>query len=163
MKSLHIQSLYWLAILVTHGVSITLLGVLQSYPELGNLYSFVNASANTSSLLASANNFTFFAPNNDAIQRVITQNPSSLTDGSFDAIVQYSLLHGGYPTLSFSNISQFVASNLINSTYTNVTGGQAVELVLSDNARPQAVTGNGTISTSPSTVCPRFLAYLTHE
>lgn len=153
MRLLRIRSLCWFATLVVHAISITLLGVLQSYPELRDLYRSVNASSNATSLLASANNFTFFAPNNNAIQSAINENPDVLTDGSFEAILQYSLLKGGYPTLSFSNVSQFVSSNLINSTYSNVTDGQAVELLKGENGRPEVVTGNKSISTSPSTVC----------
>jgi hypothetical protein len=153
MHLLRIRSLCWLAILVTHGVSITLLGVLQSYTELSDLYRFVNASSTATGLLASADNFTFFAPNNDAIQTLIAENSSALADGSFEATLQYSLLKGGFPTLSFSNGAQFVASNLMNSIFANVTDGQAVELVLGDNGRPQAITGNKSVSTSLSTVC----------
>jgi hypothetical protein len=76
------------------------------------------------------------------------------------ATLQYSLLQGVYPSLSFSNTSQFVASNLVNSTYTNVTGGQTVELVLSSSGTPQVITGNKTVSTSTLAVRRIFLQIL---
>lgn len=162
MKLLRIRNLWWLATLVTHGSAITpitLLQVLQSYPELSTLHSHVNASSNATSLLSSANNFTFLAPNNDAIDSFISQNPHALTEDLLEAILQYSLLRGGFPALSFSNTSRFVSSNLVNASYANVTGGQAAELVLSTSGTPQVVTGNKSISTSILTVCPKSLAY----
>jgi hypothetical protein len=159
MKSSRILNLWWLGTLVTQGSALTLLEALQSYPELSALHSRVNASSNLTGLLASANNFTFLAPTNSAIESFISQNRSIPTEELFAATVQYSLLRGGFPELSFSNTSQFVASNLANASYANVTGGQVVELVLGTSGKPQVVTGNRSISTTTSTVRPKCLDY----
>lgn len=162
MKLLRIQDLCLLAALIAPGSAvtpITLLEVLKSYPELSTLNSHVNTSLNATGFLSSANNnFTFLAPSNDAISSLLSQNPNALTEDLLDATLQYSLLKGGFPALSFSNTSQFVASNLVNGSYANVTGGQAAELVLSSSGSPQVVTGNKSISTA-STVCTKSLAY----
>jgi hypothetical protein len=140
-----------LAALVSHGSAITLLEVLQSTEQLSSLNSLVNASPNTTALLASSNNFTFLAPSNDAISTFNSQNPG-LLNGSVLANVQYGLLMGGFPALSFSDTPQFVASSLTNATYANVTGGQVVELVLGSDGSPEVVTGNKSISTTTTTV-----------
>ena len=154
MRLLRIQNLCWLVAFATHGSAITLLQVLQSYSELSTLYSYINGSSNLTSLVSNPNNFTFLAASNDAIESFIVQNPNTLTADLLEATLQYSLLKGGYPTLSFSNTPQFVASNLVNATYANVTGGQAVELSLDSSGTPQVVSGNRSISTSTSTVGP---------
>jgi len=151
--NLRIQTLWWFATLVTHSYAITLLQVIQSYPELSILNTYINNSTNATGLLSNANNFTFLAPNNNAITSFITNNPNVLTEGLLEATVQYSLLRGGYPKLSFTNTPQFVTSNLVNASYTNVTAGQAVELVFNSNGGPQVVTGNKSVSTPSTTVC----------
>jgi hypothetical protein len=115
------------------------------------LKSFFNASQNITSLLQNANEVTFFAPSNDAIANYNEQNENLTTDG-MQALIEFSLLQGGYPTLSFTNDSQFVASHLTNPQYANVTGGQRVELVLGSNGMPEVVTGNKSISPSSTTV-----------
>ncbi|KUJ12199.1 FAS1 domain-containing protein [Mollisia scopiformis] len=129
--------------------AITLLQVLQSYSELTTLSSYVNASSNATALLANANNFTFLASSNAAIASFLSKNPNVLTADLLQATLEYSLLRGGYPTLSFSDTPQFVASNLVNSSYANVTGGQTVELLQSSGGA-ETLSGNKTISTSSS-------------
>ena len=149
------QSLWWLITLVTHGSAITPLQAIQSYPQLSTLQNYINASSNFTSLLSSANNFTFLAPSNDAFATFANQNQNITNKDLLEATLQYSLLQGGFPTLSFSKTPQFVASNLVNATYSNVTGGQRAELVLGSDGTPQVVTSNQSISTSNSTVCSK--------
>lgn len=132
--------------------AITLLQVLQSYSELSSLSGYVNASANATALLANANNFTFFAASNAAIAKFATQNSNALAEDVLEATLQYALVKGGYPSLSFSDTPQFAASNLVNGTYANVTGGQAMELVLGSSGSLEVISGNKTISTAPATV-----------
>ncbi len=161
MKFLQKRHLSWLALLTqVSAASVNLLSVLQTTAELSTLNSYVNASSSLTSLISSANDFTFLAPSNDAIATFINKSPNVLTPDVLLATLQYSLLQGVYPSLSFSNTSQFVASNLVNSTYTNVTGGQTVELVLSSSGTPQVITGNKTVSTSTLAVRRIFLQIL---
>lgn len=131
----------------------TLLQVLQGYSQLTSLSSYVNASSNATALLANANNFTFLAPSNKAIATYLTQNPNVLTPDLLEATLQYSLLQGGYPALSFSDTPLFVPSGLVNASYANVTGGQRMELVSSGGVADM-LSGNKTSSTSATAVSP---------
>ena len=164
-EKMKLSRIWWLTTLATGGSAITLIDVLSSYPELSALHSWANASSNVTSLLASANNFTFLAATNDAVGKYLSRFPNNLTEDVLEATFQYSLLRGGFPSLSFTNTSQFVATNLVNARYANVTGGQAVELVLGAGGNPQVVTGNRSIATSTSAVCPKaffcFIALIT--
>ncbi|KAK0101777.1 hypothetical protein ONS95_006930 [Cadophora gregata] len=134
----------WLtAALVPSSLAITLLELIGTTPELSTLYSYVNGSANAANFLASSNNFTFLAPNNDAISALIqSKGNATLTEDLLLASVQYGMVKGGFPTLSFSNNSQFVSTNLAGPKYANVTGGQTVELVTDEIGNPQVVSGN---------------------
>lgn len=162
MQSLRIQSLWWLITLATHVCSINLIGVLETYPELSVLASYLNGTSNLNKLLSNANNFTFLAPDNDAIGKFLSENDNTLGDDLLQALSQYSLLKGGYPTLSFSDTPQFAPSSLVNATYANVTAGQGVELVLSSSGKPQVVSGDKNISTFASTVCSEESSLLSH-
>ena len=155
MKPLRTSSLLWLATLVSHGWAVSLLEVLQSYPQLSSLYTLVNSSSNATALLANANNFTFLAPSNDAISKFNAQNAGVLNGTQLVSNIQYGLLKGVYPALSISSTPEFVQSSLSDSTYANVTGGQAVELVLGSDGAPEAITGNRSISTSSGSVSPK--------
>ena len=157
MKLSRIHSLWWIATLATNGFAITLFDILNTYPQLSTLKSYINASPNVTSFLQNANNFTFLAPSNDAIATFTSQTNTNLTEDVLQATLQYSLLQGGFPALSFTNTSLFVASNLYNGSYANVTGGQRVELVAGSNGTPEMVTGNRSVSTATQAVCLREL------
>lgn len=154
MELLRIQNIWWLTALATHVCSISLLGVLQSYPELSTLASYLNGTSALNTLLTNANNFTFLAANNNAIGKFLAQQyKNTLSEDDLEAITQYSLLKGGFPTLSFSDTPDFAASNLVNATYANVTAGQAAELVLSSSGAHQVITGNKNVSAITTSVC----------
>lgn len=121
----------------------SLFEVLASYPELSELYSRVNASTVLQPLLANANDFTFFAPSNNAIDAFLKLQQNATSDAAFQALIQYSLVKGGFAEVTFTEKPQFVKSNLVDPKYANVTGGQALELV-SRNGQPQVVSGNQT-------------------
>lgn len=55
----------------------------------------------------------------------------SATPDMINALLTYHVLNGTYPASAFTNTSQFIPTMLMNSTYTNVTGGQVVEAMLS--------------------------------
>ncbi|KAG4440737.1 hypothetical protein IFR05_003781 [Cadophora sp. M221] len=119
--------------------------VIQTNPELSSLYSYINGSANATNFLANSNNFTFLAPSNEAISALVQSKGNvTLTEDLILASLQYGMVKGGFPTLSFSNQSQFVSTNLANSSYANVTGGQTVELAVDGDGNPQVVSGNKT-------------------
>jgi hypothetical protein len=152
MKPFRTSTLWWLATLASHGWAITLLQVLQTYPQLSSLNTLVNSSANATALLANSNNFTFLAPSNNAISSFNSQNPGVLNGTQLLPNIQYGLLKGGYPSLSITSTPQFIQSNLSAPEYANVTGGQAVELVLGSDGTPEFISGNGSISKSTAAV-----------
>jgi hypothetical protein len=152
MKKLMRQSPLWfLALIPGRSFAITPLQAIQSFPQLSTLQNYINASSNFTSLLTSANNFTLLAPSNDAFTAFINQN-GNFTNDQLEANLQYSLLQGGFPKLSFSNTTQFVATDLNNATYSNVTGGQRVELVLGSDGSPEVLSSNKSTSTITSAV-----------
>lgn len=146
----------WLAIvalLPCIAATSQLLDVLASTSELSTVLEYINYFNLTSYFIA-AENFTFLAPSNDAIVAYGNAKGTTISaERGIMALLQYSLLQGIYPSLSFTNESQFVPSYLLNSTYANVTGGQRVELSLNSNGLPQVISGNKTVSVSQSTVC----------
>jgi hypothetical protein len=135
------------------------LEVIASYPELSTLQGYINSSPSFSNLISTVNNFTFLAPSNDAFEAFAAQNGNSSRQ-FIEATLNYSLLLGSYPVLSFSDTPQFVATNLANATYTNVTGGQRVELVSGSDGTPEIVTSNKTISTTTAVCLESYAARL---
>jgi hypothetical protein len=71
---------------------------------------------------------------------------SSLTNDQIEALLAYHLIHGVFPTVSFSTQPQFAGSFLTNASYANVTGGQRVEFVLGSGGDPQIVSGNKSVT-----------------
>lgn len=84
--------------------------------------------------LAGAQNITILAPSNEAFASVgnatltaLTENPGLLT-----ALLQYHVLNGSILSSAITNQSAFVPTLLTNELFTNVTGGQVVEAVVTD-------------------------------
>lgn len=149
------QHCCWLAIALLHYVNATsqLLETLSNTPELSLVSGYIK-SLNLTSYYVAVENFTFLAPSNDAITAYAqTYGTAVPMKDAIMALLQYSLLQGIYPSLSFTEKPQFVQSYLVNTSYANVTGGQRVELSLSSAGSPQVITGNKTISVSSATVC----------
>ena len=163
MKPFQKSSFWWLAILASHGWAITLLEVLQTYPQLSALNTLVNSNANATALtalLVNANNFTFLAPSNTAISNFNSQSPGLLNSSLLLPTIQYGLLKGQYPTVLITNTPQFIQSNLSGPAYANVTGGQVVELVTASDGTAEFISGNGTISKNAAGVSTKnFLLY----
>lgn len=101
------------------------------------LFSFVNGSSTLTQLLRTANNFTFLAPTNTAVEQwLLDQGSTTPSQDEIDATFSYHLLHGTFSTAQFPNGSpQFVSSNLTSRNFSNVIGGQSVGL-LSNRAGP---------------------------
>jgi uncharacterized surface protein with fasciclin (FAS1) repeats len=151
---LHVSPIYkflWLTLLLTYTSALSLLELLQGTPELSTLYARINASTNLTNFLASSSDFTLLAPSNNAFTK-LPAGTSNMTDEQFTAMLEYSLLRGGFPKLSLSTANEFVPSHLNNSKYANVTGGQAVGLALDGSDKLQVLSGNKSISTSTETV-----------
>ncbi|KAE8441548.1 hypothetical protein EG329_004856 [Mollisiaceae sp. DMI_Dod_QoI] len=139
-----------------------LLSILQSTPAtLSTLNSFINSSTTLKSLLSTANNFTFLAPNNDAFKNWLAEQGSTPSQDIIDATITYHLLNGGFPTVLFSSTPRIVPSNLKDPKFANVTTGQAVEL-LSAGKASEFISGSKTVSTitSPDIVCTGGLIHV---
>jgi hypothetical protein len=139
--------LFSLSLLASSAVGQTILSVLSIQTDLSMLNSFIDSSPTISRLLSTANNFTFLAPSNTAINAwLAAPGTTSLQTDQIEALISYHLLHGTFPVASFSQIPQFPNSNLNNLTFENITGDQAVELLQSPSG-PQILSGNTTVST----------------
>jgi len=125
-----------------------LLSVLQQHPELSTFNHYVNSSSTLTSLLSSANDITLLAPSNDALHTWYEEQSTSvpLNSDQIEAVLIYHVLHGVFPTVSLSTEPQFASSFLTDTQYTNVTSGQAVELLATVDGDPQIVSGNKSIS-----------------
>ncbi|KAK5955269.1 hypothetical protein OHC33_003951 [Knufia fluminis] len=76
---------------------------------------------------------TLLVPTDSAISQTKSSMPDIFADNSSTrALVEYHILKDTHPTATFSNASQLVPTLLTNATYTNVTGGQRVELLEKD-------------------------------
>ena len=146
-----IYKVLWFALLVARISALSLLELLQGSPELSTLYTRVNSSPNLTNFLSTSNDFTLLAPSNDAFAK-LPAGTSNMSDDQFTAMLQYSLLRGTFPELTLTTTNQFIPSNLNNSKYANVTGGQVAGLGLDNSGTIEVVTGNKSISTAAETV-----------
>lgn len=145
MRFQNSQAPWWLLSLIPHVCGLTLLDALAKYPELSTISNRVKAAPVLSSLLGGADGFTFFAPTNAAIETLLRGQFNATADATFQAIIQYSLIKGAFPSVSFTNESLFIPTNLADAKYSNVTKGQVVELVKNDG-KAQVISGNRTVS-----------------
>jgi hypothetical protein len=121
-----------LLLCLPHALGQSLLQVLGTNLELSTLHYYVNRSVSLTTLLSTATNFTFLAPSNGAFANYFPtqgQNFTDLSDEEVLAILSYHMLQGIWQSATWSPTqAQFPTSYLTNTTYTNVTAGQAVEL-----------------------------------
>lgn len=103
--------------------------------NLTGLAGFLGQVPQVATALSQATNFTLLAPSNavfaalanpnNTVGAALLANPSS-----WGPLLQYHLLQGVYYASQFTNRSAFVPTALMNTSYTNVTGGQRVQGVL---------------------------------
>lgn len=53
--------------------------------------------------------------------------------GAVEALFEYHVLNGTYPASAITNMSSFIPTALMNTSYANVTGGQRVEAMMMGN------------------------------
>jgi uncharacterized surface protein with fasciclin (FAS1) repeats len=135
---------FW--IFVSQVQSQALLSVLQEHFELSTFNHYVNASSKLTNLLSSADNVTLLAPSNTAFETWLASQSPALTNDQIEAFLTYHLIHGVFPTVSFSSQPQFAGSFLTNTSYANVTDGQRVEFVSGNGGDPQIVSGNKSVT-----------------
>jgi len=136
----------------------SLITTLQSKSELSTLNSFVNSSSKLQTLFSAASDYTFLAPSNDALKSWISTRSTPPRLDEIEATLAYHLVNGSFPTVSFTDQSQFAPTYLTNSSYSNITispAGQRVQLLLGTEGQPQILSSNKTISTVETKVCRR--------
>ncbi|KAI1629219.1 hypothetical protein EDD37DRAFT_644980 [Exophiala viscosa] len=99
------------------GIS-TFTGYLQQFPGLIDLL----------------NNGTFsvLVPNDQAISTFTSAN-QDVTEDELLALLQYHCVNGTHPSATFGLQPLFAPTLLTNTSYTNVTGGQVVEITMLNN------------------------------
>ncbi|KAI2608737.1 FAS1 domain-containing protein [Hypoxylon fragiforme] len=101
--------------------------------SLSSLSALIASDSSFADALNNLHNITILAPSNDALN-ALNDSTSLLTNpGYLQALLSYHVLNGTHLDSSFGNDSVFIRTQLTNSTYTNVTGGQVVEARLNDN------------------------------
>ncbi|KAI0530074.1 FAS1 domain-containing protein [Xylaria digitata] len=104
---------------------------------LSSLNSLLQQNPQLLQSLGNAQNVTFLAPNNDALNAIMNNNTNSSfpisSPGDLDALLRYHVLNGTYYASDFGNTSQFIPTQLTNASYTNVTDGQRVECLADSN------------------------------
>ena len=135
--------------LVTHvSGQQSLMKVLSSNLDLTTLYHYVNASASLTDLFLSLNNVTLLAPSNAAFTGLLeSRSGKALSNAELEELLRYHILDENFTTKSWSSTPQFVPTFLKDPKYTNVTGGQVVELVSDSQGNPQILSWNKTVST----------------
>jgi uncharacterized surface protein with fasciclin (FAS1) repeats len=111
-----------------------LTSALGSTPELSNLTQTLGLFSELVAGLAQTPNITLLAPSNEAFAELASgPMAAALQDTSLiTAVLQYHVLNGTYYAANVSETPSFIPTALMNSSYTNVTGGQVVEAVLMD-------------------------------
>lgn len=137
--------------LLEFGVTIVkaklLLDAIQQTTQLSKLNGIINNSSILHNLYQNADNFTFLAPSNAAIELYLSQNAQSSTQNEdLVAALEYHLLHGQTSFIEFTSVPQYNPTWLTNESYSNVTGGQRV-ITTKANESVQIESGNETIST----------------
>jgi len=116
--------------------------------QLTNLSALLAGQPALVSALAGATNLTILAPSNDAFSAFLNTSLGASAAQVPDlvaALLTYHALNGSYPASAFTNTSMFIPTLLTNTSHTNVTGGQVVEAVASNDS---VIFTSGLLSTS---------------
>lgn len=136
--------IYFFAVFTAQCSAKALLETIPTFPELSQLQSYIEMLPRLSAELTNVDNYTLLAPTNDAFDAWLGTTTPEPTLDDIEATLFYHLIHGIYPVASFTKKPQFASSFLTNTSYTNVTSGQAIELSLSSSQSPLITSGNMT-------------------
>jgi len=117
--------------------AITLQEAIAANSNLSSLGSLLTSYPAVLSALGGAKNITLLAPSNSAIAAFLNSTDfqtANSTAGAIEAVLQYHALNGAYTSGQLVEGSQFVPSLLTNPRFTNVTGGQRVQIVKSGSS-----------------------------
>ncbi|KIW84414.1 hypothetical protein Z517_03664 [Fonsecaea pedrosoi CBS 271.37] len=128
--------------------------ILANTPELSNLTAYLELFPDLTTTLASLQNITLLAPNNDAFAKLfnssagvaLVQNDTS----AIEALLTYHVLNGTYADFSDK---LFIPTLLQSPQFTNVTGGQVVGATSNKNkvSFTSGLLNNASVSSGPVT------------
>ncbi|KAF2724841.1 FAS1 domain-containing protein [Polychaeton citri CBS 116435] len=130
---MHSKTIFAAAIVAGFGYAqdTNLTVALASNQNLTALASLLQQYPDFTAQLANRTNVTIFAPSNNALQSMLQSNSTSatnVTDADIEALLNYHVLRDEYTSDNFTTQPTFAATWLNDTAYTNVTGGQVVEL-----------------------------------
>ena len=131
--------------------------LLRSNQNLSEFTTLLTSYGDIYANLSFQSQVTILAPNNDAFNKI----PYSSLGPAFEAnqsqivrsVLQYHILPGLHPSTSYNGTFSFDKTWLENTSYTNVTGGQAVGGVQQSGPVNIFTSGMGSRSTLVQPVC----------
>ncbi|KAL8817453.1 MAG: hypothetical protein Q9223_003720 [Gallowayella weberi] len=107
--------------------------LLGSTDSLSTLATAVQGVPGLAQMLGSASNVTILAPSNEAFEKFMrTPGAAALASNdtsAIQALLTYHILNGTFPSSVVTEMPAFLPTMLKNSAYSNVTGGQVVEVL----------------------------------
>lgn len=138
-----------------------LTAALGSVPELSNLTQTLGLFAELVAGLAMTPNVTLLAPSNAAFEELMSgPMAAALNDTALiQAVLQYHVLNGTYFAENVTETPAFIPTALMNSSYTNVTGGQVVSAVSMEDSVMffSGLLTNSTVTQAVSHLCGSHL------
>lgn len=114
--------------------TMNLTSALMGNPDLSNLTTYVSAYPQLLSMLSMASNVTILAPSNMAFNKLMNSSMGAMVKANNTNLIQsllmYHVLNGTHNSTSITNKTAFIPTMLNNPMYTNVTGGQRVEALM---------------------------------
>ena len=119
-----------------------LVEVLSNQTELSNLTSYLSGFEDFVQQLSQLTNVTLLAPNNEAFEQFLNSSEgAALAEGDeslIQGILSYHVLNGSYESF---NETAFIPTALQPPQYTNVTGGQRVQVVVGEDDEVTFISG----------------------
>lgn len=109
----------------------TLVKLLESTPDIGNLTTLVSRYPRLVSALKNATDITILAPSNEAFVKFVKGPGSKIRfndSALIEAVLAYHVLQGAVAASDFATKPAFVPT-LLDAPFANVTDGQVVEAV----------------------------------
>jgi uncharacterized surface protein with fasciclin (FAS1) repeats len=111
--------------------------VLSNNTDLSNLTNYLSSMPQFVSQLSNATNITILAPSNDAFSKFMNSSFSKMVGQGGNAtildLLNYHVLNGTHTSFSFNGTPAFIPTHLTSQDATNVTTGQRVEGIKSNN------------------------------
>lgn len=128
-----------------------LVEILSNQTELSNLTNYLNGFPDFLEELSQLQEVTLLAPSNEAFEQFLNSSAgSALAEGADESLIRgilrYHVLNGTYESF---NGTEFIPTALEPPQYTNVTGGQRVQVVAGEDG--EATFYSGLVSASNST------------